>query len=120
MALNHLHLTVTDVIETATFLKKYFGMKDEWQGYKSKENDKFMALYDGNGFVLILSKGGKGKKIQYPASFHIGFMQPNKEKVDGINRQLKEDNYDVQPPQKHHAYTFYVRAPGGFMIEVLS
>lgn len=120
MALNHLHLTVTDVIETARFLKKYLGMKNEWEGYKSKENDKFMALYDGNGFVLILSKVEEGRKVQYPDSFHIGFIQPDRERVNEINRQLKEDGYDVEPPQRHHAYTFYVEAPGGFMIEVLS
>jgi lactoylglutathione lyase len=31
---------------------------------------------------------------------------------------LKEDGFDVAPPEQHHAYTFYVEAPGGFTVEL--
>lgn len=36
-----------------------------------------------------------------------------------INQKLREDGYDVSPPQHSHGYTFYVKAPGGFTVEVL-
>jgi hypothetical protein len=39
-------------------------------------------------------------------------------KVDEINRRLKQDGYAVAPPERHHAYTFYVDAPGGFSVEL--
>jgi hypothetical protein len=58
--------------------------------------------------------------VSYPASFHVGFIQPNPERVDEINRRLKEDGYDVPPPSRQHgSWTFYFRAPGGFTVEVL-
>jgi catechol 2,3-dioxygenase-like lactoylglutathione lyase family enzyme len=31
-----------------------------------------------------------------------------------------DDGFDVEPPQRHHAWTFYVQAPGGFTVEVLA
>ena len=40
------------------------------------------------------------------------------ETVNEINRRLKDDGYDVKPPERHHAYTFYVQAPGGFTVEL--
>jgi lactoylglutathione lyase len=39
-------------------------------------------------------------------------------KVDSINRRLKKDGYDASSPERHHAYSFYVSAPGGFTVEV--
>jgi hypothetical protein len=40
--------------------------------------------------------------------------------VNEINRHLKEDGFEVNPPRKFHgAWTFYFRAPGGILIEVL-
>jgi hypothetical protein len=40
--------------------------------------------------------------------------------VNEINRHLKDDGFDVNPPGKlHGAWTFYFRAPGGILIEVL-
>ena len=43
------------------------------------------------------------------------------ERVNEINRRLKEDGFDVPPPERFHgSWTFYFRAPGGgFTIEVL-
>jgi catechol-2,3-dioxygenase len=62
----------------------------------------------------------KAKEVNYPGTFHIGFGQPTEEKVNEINRRLREDGYDAPLPERHHAWTFYVEAPGGFTIEVLS
>jgi lactoylglutathione lyase len=75
-------------------------------------------LSDDDGFVLSLMKAGKTNEVKYPGSFHIGFFVENEAKVDEINRRLKEDGYNVAPPEQHHAYTFYVEAPGGFTVEL--
>ena len=38
-------------------------------------------------------KVGKETEVKYPTTFHIGFIQESKERVDGINRCLKEDGF---------------------------
>jgi lactoylglutathione lyase len=112
MDLNHLNLTVTDVRAASEFLEKYFGLKPQGG------NAGMAFLSDERGFVLTLMKAGKGVEVKYPGSFHIGFFVDSEETVDTINRRLKEDGYEVAPPERSHAYTFYVAAPGGFTVEL--
>src|SRR5262245_47835167 len=112
MKLNHLNLTVTDVRAAAEFLERYFGLR-------SRGGNAGMAfLSDDDGFVLTLMKAGKTSQVMYPGNFHIGFFVGSEERVDEVNRRLKDDGYDVAPPERHHAYTFYVAAPGGFTVEL--
>jgi lactoylglutathione lyase len=112
MKLNHLNLTVTDVRAACEFLEKYFGLR-------SRGGNAGMAfLSDDDEFVLTLMKAGKTTDVTYPGTFHIGFFVESEEKVNEINRRLREDGYDVAPPERHHAYTFYVKAPGGFTVEL--
>jgi lactoylglutathione lyase len=41
--------------------------------------------------------------------------------VNEINQRLREDGFDIAPPANMHgSWAVYVRAPGGFTIEVLS
>lgn len=85
-------------------------------------NNNLALLSDDNGMVLTLTsvKVGGETEVRYPATFHIGFGQESEERVNEINRRLKEDGYDVPPPSRQHgSWTFYFRAPGGFTIEVL-
>ncbi|RYG15719.1 VOC family protein [bacterium] len=110
MVLNHLTLAVPEVGETKAFLEKYFGLTD----MGSRPNMAF--LNDDRGMVLTLIKA---KDVSYPAFFHIGFIQESETKVDEINQRLKADGIDVSPPERSHGYTFYVQAPGGFLVEVL-
>jgi catechol 2,3-dioxygenase-like lactoylglutathione lyase family enzyme len=117
MNLNHLHLTVTDVPAAAAFLETYFGLRRIGGG---KTNKNFTALFDDNGLVLTLMKAGPGTVVQYPGHFHIGFMQESEEQVDELNLRLKDDGFEVEPPQRAHGWTFYVKAPGGFTVEVLA
>lgn len=113
MKVNHLNLTVNDVNESRAFLEKYFGLKT-----KTIRGDGFALLNDDNGMLLTLMKG---KEVQYPATFHIGFYQDSREKVNEINRRLKEDGYEVKEPKIFHgSWTFYLQAPGGFTVEVLA
>lgn len=116
MKLNHLNLTVTNVPEAQQFLAKYFELQD------GGGNNSMAFLSDDNGMVLTLTsmKVGKETEVRYPASFHVGFIQPSEERVNEINRRLKEGGIDVPPPSRQHgSWTFYFQAPGGFTIEVL-
>jgi len=112
MKLNHLNLTVNDVGAAREFLETYFNMK-----CVGSRGSSFAAMFDNDGFVLTLMKG---KNVQYPKTFHIGFPQENREKVDQINQRLKSDGFNVNPPKEQHGYTFYVESPGGFKVEVIS
>ncbi len=114
MIVNHINLTVTDVHEAAAFLQKYFALRLAGQPSRG-----FAALFDDYGLVLTLMKGRTGE-VNYPATFHIGFGQPTREAVDAMYERLKADGFAVEPPQKSHAYTFYVDAPGGFQIEIMA
>lgn len=116
MTLNHLNLTVADVPETVRFLQSYFGMRD------GGGNRNIAMVLDDGGMVLTLTspKLSHETEVRYPGSFHIGFIQENEEGVNALNRRLKEDGYDVPSPSRQHgSWTFYFRAPGGFVIEVL-
>jgi lactoylglutathione lyase len=110
--LNHVNLTVTDVRAAADFLETYFGL--ETRG----GNAGMAFLTDGDGFVLTLMKARRSDPPAYPSTFHIGFFIEDEDRVDEINRRLKEDGFDVAPPARSHAYGFYVEAPGGFTVEL--
>lgn len=114
MKLNHLNLAVTDVAETVSFLEKYFGLR------RQGGNKGMAFLFDDAGMVLTLMKAGRDMPISYPANFHIGFIQESEERVNEINQRLRDDGFEVEPPQQSHAWTFYVQAPGGFTVEVLA
>ena len=116
MKLNHLNLTVSDVQQAADFLVKYFGMRsmggNKGMGFLTDEEE-------GWGFVLTLMKATQGTQAKYPGTFHIGFFIGGKETVDEIHRRLKADGFDVPAPEATgHSYGFYVKAPGGFTVEV--
>jgi lactoylglutathione lyase len=116
MKLNHLNLTVTDVLATQQFLEKYFGLRN------MGGNKNIAFLSDDNGLVLTLThmKVGRETEVKYPSTFHIGFIQESEARVNEINQRLKEDGFAVPPPSRqHHSWTFYFEAPGGFTIEVL-
>ncbi|MBS4214035.1 MULTISPECIES: VOC family protein [Neobacillus] len=110
MKLNHINLTVTDVSAAREFLETYFGLQT-----KSTHDDSFAVLLDEDGLLLALMKG---TQVNYPKTFHIGFSQKNEEQVNDIYLHLKNDGFDVKPPKRAHRWTFYVKAPGGFTIEV--
>jgi catechol-2,3-dioxygenase len=132
MTLNHLNLTVVSPDETSAFLAKYFDLQPRGG------NAGIQMLSDDKGMVLTLIKaraedrdqgsgaGDQGPdsqppaQVRYPSSFHIGFIQPTRGRVDEINARLAADGYRVPPPSiQHGSWTFYFTAPGGFTIEVM-
>ena len=116
MKLNHLNLTVTDTQAASKFLEKYFGMRS----MGGNASMRFLTDEEDDwGFVLTLTKAGKNTEVKYPGIFHIGFFVESKDAVNETYRRLKEDGYDVPAPKKNnHAYGFYVKAPGGFTVEL--
>ncbi|MCG7409284.1 VOC family protein [Paenibacillus sp. ACRRX] len=116
MKLNHINLTVTDVPAAQNFLETYFGLKKiDTSG--DVRGSAFAVLIDDDGAVITLMKG---TGVNYPKTFHIGFIQESEEKVNELNQRLKDDGYDVAPPKRSHGWTFYVKAPGEFTVEVLA
>lgn len=128
--LNHVDLVVADVAADQAFFEKYFGLRPI-----VSHGDDLTVLTDGAGFALTLSSAELGteidqfqrnapsanskKPVEYPAGFHVGFMQDNREAVDTIYKQLKSGGVTVAEPKEYHgAWTFYVRAPGGYYVEV--
>ncbi len=111
MKLSHINLTVTDVSAAAQFLEKYFGLHNQGG------NKGLTLLLDDDGLALTLMKSSA---VAYPQTFHIGFGQESDERVNEIYQRMIDDGFEADPPQRSHAWTFYVRAPGEFVVEVMS
>lgn len=112
MKVNHLHLMVPDVRAAATFFEKYFALRH------AGGNAGLSVLLDEDGFVLTLMKLGRNSTTTYPANFHVGFFVPDEARVDALHRLMADDGLGVSAPRREHAYSFYVNAPGGFLVEV--
>jgi lactoylglutathione lyase len=122
MTLNHLNLTVTDVPAARQFLETYFGLQGHTNPYTGEMSAVtgsagFAVLFDDAGLVLTLMKGRAD--LTYPPTFHIGFMRASEQAVNEMHERLRRDGYEADEPSRSHAWTFYVRAPGGFTVEVL-
>ena len=115
MILNHLNLAVPNVSQTQAFLETYFGFRTVTKG-----NNALVILRDDNGLMLALSNFDKAIEVTYPEHFHIGFIQVSSQAVDEIYQRLTEAGFVIDAPRRFHgSWTFYVRAPGGFLLEVL-
>jgi lactoylglutathione lyase len=116
MVLNHLNLTVPDVRQTREFFETYFG----YQCIAVRGREALAVLTDESGFVLTLNNFDNAAEVEYPGAFHIGFMQQSRQQVDLMYERLKSAGLAAEPPKEFHgAWTFYFRAPGGFLVEVL-
>jgi lactoylglutathione lyase len=116
MMLNHLNLAVSDVPQTQDFFEKYFGLHAV-----TKTNAALVVLRDDAGMVLTLSNFDRAAEVAYPEHFHIGFIQESPAQVDGLHQRLTADGFLIDPPRKfHRSWTFYLRAPGGILVEVLA
>lgn len=112
MKVNHLHLMVPDVPEASTFFERYFELR------KASGNAGLTVLLDDDGFVLTLMKLNSKSSRTYPGNFHVGFFLESESRVDAVHARMAADGIDVARPQRAHAYSFYVKAPGGFLVEV--
>jgi len=115
MRLNHVNLTVPDVARTREFFETYFGLRCVFE----RGRGTLAVLVDESGFVLTLNNFEKATEVHYPGLFHVGFMQESRERVEEIHARLKAGGIDVEQPRElHGAWTFFFRAPGGFLVEV--
>jgi len=147
--LNHIDLVVPSVKEDRAFFEKHFGFRclvefpdklavltdgagfaltlssaetgaeiDQFQRAPADTKDKGSATPDAKKDKGSATPDAK-KPVEYPAGFHIGFMQDSREKVDEIYKQLKDGGVTVEKPREYHgAWTFFVRAPSGYYVEV--
>ena len=63
-------------------------------------------MRDNDGFILTLMKG---KEVQYPKTFHVGFPQESEEQVDKINQRLKEDGFWLRLLNVHMRIRFTLK-----------
>lgn len=118
MKLNHLNLTVSDVPSAHAFLETHFGLEP---AFDATQSDTIAVLKDDNGLLLTLMNLQNEDEVSYPGMFHVGFVQDSRAEVDGIYQRLSDAGFKAKPAHEFHgAYTFYVKAPGGFTVEVLS
>ena len=113
MKLDHVNLTVSNVLEASAFFKKYFGYTDMYE-----DNNAGMAvLTDGSNLHINLMKGAQAT---YPKLFHIGFDFETEANVTAMFERLTSDGLQLELPR--HAWgswTFHFTCPGGdFIIEV--
>lgn len=114
-ALNHINLEVADVKANAEFFIRHFGFKQIGEGL----GGKVAILTDGAGMAFAISNLGGVDHVDYPKWFHVGFTQRDDATVDAIHARLKAEGVDVgERKEFHNAWTFYTRAPGGYLVEV--
>lgn len=115
MRLNHLSLSVPDVVETADFFENYFGFHCE-----EIKGDHVIAILKGaDDFLLVLTRL-KENSPAYPDDFHFGFMLDSPDLVEDVHNRLMADGYEVPdaPRKIRNSYGFYFHIPGGVMAEI--
>ena len=117
MTLNHINLPVGNVAANRDFFTKYFGMTTVMEVGKN-----FLAtLVDRSGFVFNLSHFDKDPSatIVYHQDLHLGFFVDTDAEVDRLYDRFTADAIAVAAPERReYRYGFYVKAPGGFDVEV--
>lgn len=115
MELNHINLTVTDVQDARQFFETYFGLMTV-EG--TSDSATFVALKDTKGFVMTLMQGKKEAALNYPPTFHIGFLGQGKMVAQQLYERLTADGFDVKPPGHFRKDEFYFTTPFGITIQV--
>ena len=115
MKVNHVNLTVTDAQAARRFFERYFGLV-AMDG--TTDTARFVGLQDSDAFVLTLMQPTDPEEVAYPASFHLGFLEVGKEQTHAVYRQMKVDEYDVEPPGTYRGEELYFATPWGFTVQV--
>ena len=117
MQLNHLHLSVSDVPACANVFARHFGFSQ----LEASANGGFAVLSNPDGFVLVLMRHAKNADPEhaYPSQFHIGFLIEDGGHVVRLHADMSADGLHVSELEfSRGAQRFYLRAPGGVLIEV--
>lgn len=99
MKIEHVAMYVNDLEKTKDFFIKYFEAKAN-DGYHNKETgfkSYFLCFNDGTRLEIMTSPMivNRDKDLARTGFIHIAFSVENKEKVDQLTLQLKEDGYKV-------------------------
>lgn len=78
----------------------------------------FIGMLDEDGFVLTLMQTKGNASMEYPPTFHLGFLNQGEQRVQEIYQRLIADGYEVKPPGHFHEGDLYVNTPFGFTIQV--
>ena len=116
MQLNHLDLPVPDVAATAAFFTTHF----DFRLSETRGNNGFALLLGANGFALVLTRRRAEGAQAYPDNFHVGFLMESDAAVHALHARLQAAGTHDLPPVsvQRGASLFYVRAPGGILVEV--
>jgi catechol 2,3-dioxygenase-like lactoylglutathione lyase family enzyme len=118
MQLNHLNFPVTDVVQTKAFFEKHFNFTCT----EEKGNNMMAILQGENGFVLTLMSTdfNRNGNSTYPDAFHFGFLVNDRDKVQEIWQNLKNDGITLEqePHNMRGVFGFYVQSPGNILMEV--
>lgn len=116
MQLNHLDLSVDNVIQSKEFFENFF----EFKSVYDKQSEDIAVLTNDEGFSLVLQKNQSNKP--YPDSFHIGFILDNVEKVYQTYEKLKLNysGFNSEITKNNRGTMFYFYAPGNILVEVSS
>lgn len=109
MKLNHLDLDVPDVQATAAFFVDHFGFSRS----SNATSPALAILTDEAGLVLVLQRREAGDDSG--ALGHVGFYVDTVEEVHAHHTRIPGAG-EVQ--SNGRGTMFYVRAPGGVLIEV--
>ena len=117
--LNHTNLTTYDVPALTEFFCSVFGFQT-----LDERADKLAVLRNADGYLLTLMYDKRmTPEAGYPGLFHVGFLQPTQEAVDGFHEVLSGRKYETPKPGTLQrggppTYGFYCTAPGGVLVEV--
>ena len=115
LALNHVNLEVVDVKANAEFFARHFGFRTLGESM----GGRVVIMTDTAGMAFAISNLEGVDHVEYPKWFHIGFYQPDDATVDAIHDRLSSEGVEVGERKEFHgAWTFYTRAPGGYLVEV--
>ena len=112
MQLNHIDLPVSELEAAADYFQLGFGFE------RVPAPAEGMAILRGEGgFALILQQV---ERAEYPAGFHIGFLQPSDAAVHAAYQRLADAGLPLPsaPAVSYGCLSFWCRAPGGILVEV--
>lgn len=113
MKLNHLDLHVQDVIATAAFFQRYFGLAIR----SNPQSSALVILTDESGFVLVLQRAKSAER--YPEGFHVGFLLDDVPSVLALHARAVADGVPVSDIIVNGRGTMvYLTLPDGYHVEV--
>jgi catechol 2,3-dioxygenase-like lactoylglutathione lyase family enzyme len=124
MKLNHLDLNVYDVVRSAEFFSRYFGLAlvgrpgtDAGERAEKRASSAIAIMSDGQGFVLVLQRADPG--ASYPEGFHLGFLVADVASVERVHALAVAGGADVSDVIHNARGTMiYFSAPEGYRVEV--